>query len=201
MNRLLATALLATGLTAAIPAEQAISGSDPFLGQMSWFAGNFAPRGWALCDGQLLSINSNQALFSLLGTTYGGDGRTSFALPDVRSRVAIHEGQGPGLSTYRLGQRGGEELVTLNVTTMPSHTHSVQLKGASGAADGTDPAGSALASTSGALYSEGATPNAAMAANSVTEDNAGGNQAHENRMPYLTLNCIIALQGTFPSRN
>jgi microcystin-dependent protein len=174
--------------------------SDPYLGQISMFAGNFAPRGWALCDGQLLSINSNQALFSLLGTTYGGDGRTTFALPDLRGRAPIHQGQGSGLSNYQLGQQGGVEQVYLNQTQIPSHTHTVQI-------NATSPVGRGQSSTSpaGTYWAEGSSyataPNTTMAGNAVTLNPTGGNQYHENRQPFAVINYIIALQGTYPSRN
>ena len=173
---------------------------EPYLGQISMFAGNFAPRGWAYCDGQLLPINSNQALFSILGTTYGGDGRTTFALPDLRGRAPIHAGQGPGLSNYQLGQRSGVEQVTLTQNQMPNHTHGVQVNAASpvGRGQGSDtPEGNYWAE--GGSYAT--TTNTTMSPNAVVVVPVGGSQAHENRQPYNTINYIIALQGTFPSRN
>ncbi|MCP3973971.1 MAG: phage tail protein [bacterium] len=106
-------------------AESELLGTDPYLGEISWFAGNFAPRGWALCNGQLLQISQNPALFSVLGTTYGGDGRTTFALPDMRGRSPIHMGTGPGLSNRRLGERGGSETTTISVANLPAHTHTI----------------------------------------------------------------------------
>ena len=145
MKPFLTAAFVAAGLTAVLPASEAKAQSEPFLGQISWFGGTFAPRGWAFCDGQLLPINQNQALYSLLGTTYGGDGRTTFALPDVRGRVPIHAGQGAGLEDFREGTKGGSETVTLNVAEMPAHSHSPQLKATSTAADGTSPSGAPLA--------------------------------------------------------
>lgn len=174
--------------------------SDPYLGQISMFAGNFAPRGWAFCDGQLLPISQNQALFSLLGTTYGGDGVTTFALPDLRGRAPIHAGNGPGLSNYPLGQRGGLEQVTLAISQLPNHAHTAQVNATSpvGRGQGSDtPVNNFWAE--GGSYS--ATSNATMSANAVTVQPTGGNQPHENRQPYATINYIIALQGTFPSRN
>jgi microcystin-dependent protein len=181
--------------------------SDPFLGQITIFAGNFAPRNWAFCDGQLLSINQNQALFAILGTTYGGDGRTTFGLPDLRGRVAIGKGQGAGLSSYPLGSRGGQERVTLVETQIPSHDHT-----AASVANAVMPAGNSNdavnnfwaddAGVSSGTYHTGPA-NAEMNASAIstTVNNAGGGQNHENRQPYLAMNYIIALQGLFPSRN
>lgn len=172
------------------------SANQPFIGEVAWVPYNFAPRGWAFCDGQLLPIASNTALFSLLGTTYGGDGRTTFGLPDVRSRTLIHEGHGPGLTSRPLGQKGGEESVTLNESQMPSHTHTQMAS--SGSATDTSPAGNVLASPSRTrIYDD--TANVAMDGSVI--GNAGGNLPHNNMQPYTTLNCIIALQGIFPSRN
>lgn len=185
---------------------------DPLLGQITLFAGNFAPRGWALCEGQLLAISQNTALFSILGTTYGGDGRTTFALPDLRGRAPIQSGTGPGLSTRQLGSRGGQETHTLNTLEMPSHNHiansASKLHGQSAAGD--DDAISpgvtlASGSNSGSEIFSSSAPNTEMNTNSVTTTtttlNQGGNQAHNNMQPYLTINYIIALQGIFPSRN
>ena len=155
------------------------------------FAGNFAPRQWAFCDGQLLPISSNSALFSILGTTYGGDGRTTFALPDLRGRVPIHQGHGPGLSDYRLGQKSGAENVTLTVAQLPSHNHSVG-GSESGATKGPE---NAVPGTPGA-YSPSA--DVQMAASMI--GNTGGNQGHPNLQPYTVVNFIIAVQGIFPSR-
>lgn len=170
---------------------------DPFLGQIIMFGGNFAPRGWAFCDGQLLPIASYSALFSILGTIYGGDGRTTFALPDLRGRAPIHEGVGPGLETYRQGQRGGVEHVTLNITQIPSHTHLAAAKAASGV-DADTPAGNTW--SNGEVYSSGK-PTETMDTGAISVLNAGGSQSHENRPPFLVVNYIIALQGVFPSRS
>ena len=184
------------------------------------FGGNFAPRGWALCDGQLLPISQNQALFSILGTTYGGDGRTTFALPDMRGRVPLHPGTGPGLATYGLGQKGGTENETLSVAQIPSHSHSTTTRMAGTAtlmAYGTsgkgnervkNPAGNALTHGTQKIYS-GEEADTAMDSSSialtiggsVSVGNTGGGQAHNNLQPYLAVNFIIALNGTFPSRN
>jgi len=174
---------------------------DPFLGEIRMFAGNFAPRGWALCDGQLLPISNNTALFSLLGTTYGGDGRTTFALPDLRGRAPIHAGQGPGLTNKTLGQKGGEETVLLTVNQLPSHTHTAQINADSTVATSDIPKGALPARNAGSTPQYGNTPNTALSANSISINTVGGNQAHPNMQPYITINYIIALQGIYPSRN
>ncbi|MEN0054285.1 MAG: tail fiber protein [Mucilaginibacter sp.] len=177
---------------------------NPFLGTVSLFAGNFAPRGWALCNGQLMSIAQNSALFSLLGTTYGGDGITTFALPDLRGRAPIHWGQGPGLTNRELGEASGSENVTLVVTQMPQHNHIVSASTTT-ATQGS-PAGNVLAVSTdpGAgsaplNFIEPASINTTMAPGTISP--AGGNQPHNNMQPYLTITFIIALQGIYPSRN
>ena len=172
--------------------------AEPYLGEIRMFGFNFAPEGWALCNGQLLPISQNTALFSLLGTYYGGNGTTTFALPNLQSSVAIHQGQGPGLSPYVIGQTGGVENVTLTPGQMPQHTHNVQCN--SGGGNQASPAGGypAVESTGTSLdYSNtaGSTMNSAM--NSV----AGSSQPHQNIQPYLVVNFCIALQGIYPSRN
>lgn len=165
--------------------------SEPFIGQITLFAGNFAPRGWALCQGQILAINTNQALFSILGTTYGGNGQTTFALPDLRGRAALSSGQGPGLSSRDLGEVGGTETVTLTTNQIPQHTHPI---GATqSASTGSRPADKVNAA--GGAYSD--TSDAAMKPTGI----AGGSQPHDNMEPFLVLNYIIALEGIFPSRN
>lgn len=169
---------------------------DPFVGEIRLFAGNFAPTGWARCDGQILPISQNTALFSLLGTTYGGDGRTTFALPDLRNRVPVHQGQGPGLSLRPLGEPGGSDSVTLLSTEMPAHTH--QVRGLPDPAESAVPAGKALARGVNLTPYAGAA-NVAMHPGAVNL--AGGNQPHNNQAPYLTLTFIIALQGVFPPRS
>lgn len=177
---------------------------DPFLGEITIFAGLFAPRGWALCHGQLLAINSNEALFSLLGTNYGGDGRTTFGLPDLRGRVLIHQGRGPGLSSYALGQKGGTETVTLFGGQLPSHNHAVRAIDAPGTS--TDPTDKMIAkdlvevAPNNNLESRsfGTDTPAAMANEAISS--TGGSQPHPNIMPYLALNYIISLDGAFPSR-
>lgn len=171
---------------------------EPLMGEIKMFAGNFAPRGWALCDGQLLAISQHQALFSILGTVYGGDGRTTFALPDLRSRVPMHPGSGPGLTPRTLGEKGGEETNTLSVSQIPSHTHNVNVveeDGNESIPTGNVPAGTKVLDKE---YSSNS-PNATM--NSETISNTGGGQPVNNVQPYTTVNFIIALQGVFPSSN
>ncbi len=171
---------------------------DPFIGQIMMFGGNFAPRGWANCDGQLLSISSNTSLFSILGTTYGGDGKSTFALPDLRGRAPIHEGTGPGLSTRSLGSKGGEQTVTLTSAQMPAHRHGFRCAAERGNSD--DPAGMFNAKTRATtddLYG----PSGAATMNADIVNETGGSGAHDNMMPYLTVTYVIALQGIYPSRN
>ncbi|RMG86774.1 MAG: phage tail protein [Chloroflexi bacterium] len=166
--------------------------SEPFVGEIRMFAGNFAPRGWAFCDGQLLPISQYDALFSLLGTAYGGDGRTTFGLPDMRGRIPVHAGHG-----HRLGQRAGVESVTLTANQIPTHTH--VMRGSTSGLLGIEPAGSFLGSTSGDLYTADETPDTNMANESISA--VGGSQSHSNMMPYLCIHFIIALFGIYPSRH
>ncbi|MGB0101952.1 MAG: tail fiber protein [Nocardioides sp.] len=171
--------------------------ADPFVAEIRVFPFNFAPRGWARCDGQLLPLSQNPALFSLLGTTYGGNGASTFALPDLRGRAPMHPGQGPGLSRRSLGEDGGSETVTLGESEIPSHTHALL-------ADTTDPADTNVPGTSAAFArSEGgaayqSAPDATLAPEALVP--AGGGQPHNNMQPYLTLHFNIALQGVFPPR-
>lgn len=172
--------------------------SEPFLAEVRIVGFNFAPRGWAFCDGQILPINQNQSLYSLLGTTYGGDGRTSFGLPDLRGRVPIHTGRSDGGSQQVLGQKGGEETHTLSVAEMPAHDHKAQASSQN--ADQNNPQNTVLGQALN-LYipaSSGPTPQSLLPA---TVANAGGSQAHNNMQPTLVLNFCIALRGLFPSRN
>ncbi|MCB2154815.1 tail fiber protein [bacterium] len=169
--------------------------SEPFIGEIRMFAGNFAPRSWAFCDGQLLAVSQNDALFSLFGTIYGGDGRTTFGLPDLRGRVPIHAGTGPGLSPRNIGSKGGQEKVTLTVNQLPSHGHSLQAT--SEASTQRQPAGQAVASATGQVYNELLDPHTM---NSASIANAGGSQTHTNLMPCLCVNFIVALAGIYPSR-
>ncbi|WP_430812432.1 MULTISPECIES: phage tail protein [unclassified Carboxylicivirga] len=175
--------------------------SEGMIGEIRMFAGNFAPRGWALCDGQLLSIAQNSALFSILGTTYGGDGRTTFALPDLRGRVPVHAGSGPGLSPYALGQKGGAETTTLSVGNLPAHSHnaSVVNKVNNDEATSDDPSGKYPAVSGENMYHE--LSNAESAVSTVMVENTGEGQAFDQRQPYATINYIICLQGIYPSRN
>jgi microcystin-dependent protein len=172
--------------------------SDPFLGQILLVPYNFAPRGWAFCQGQILSIAQNTALFSLLGTTYGGNGQTTFALPDLRGRFPNGSGQGPGLSNYSLGQMSGTESVTLTPQQMPLHTHQLMAYSEDGNQGNPNPHVLATAGGSPPPYSN-QMPNVQMASAAI--GNAGGSQPFQALPPYLTLNYIIALQGIFPSRN
>ncbi|MDH3588055.1 MAG: tail fiber protein [Gammaproteobacteria bacterium] len=174
--------------------------SEPFIGQIVQFGGNFAPRSWALCDGQLLAISSNQALFSILGTTYGGDGRTTFGLPDLRGRVPMHPGSGPGLTPRQLGQKGGQENVTLTTQQIPQHNHDMFVTDEAGNA--ASPGGKVLATESKGDTDYGDLPNPPvdkLVQNAIS--NTGGGQSHTNIQPFQCINFIIALQGTFPSRN
>ena len=176
--------------------------ATPFLGEIYMLGFSFAPRGYALCDGQLLSIQQNAALFALLGTYYGGNGVQTFALPDLRGRAPIHQGQGPGLSNYSMGQSGGQENHTLTQGEMPQHTHQLQAYGS---------AGTSRTAQNNLLGSESqnktsfyapvppGSPNVLMSPQSLA--NAGGTQPHNNMQPYLVINFSIALAGIFPSRN
>jgi len=170
--------------------------SDPFVAEIRLFAGNFAPTGWALCNGQLMPISQNTALFSLLGTFYGGDGKSTFALPNLQGSSPLGQGQGPGLSEYFLGQTGGVSAVTLLQSEMPFHSH--QLQGATDDVNSLSPIGAMPgAAESAGLYRTGA--NATMAA--TAQFVQGGSLPHNNRQPYLGLTFIIALQGVYPPRS
>ncbi|AQR74747.1 phage tail protein [Sphingomonas sp. LM7] len=170
--------------------------ADPFVAEIRVFPFNFAPRGWAWCNGQLLPLSQNTALFSLLGTTYGGNGKSNFALPDLQGSVPFHPGQGPGLGLYDLGQIGGSETVTLLESEIPAHTHALQ-GAASDVAETNIPTGNALTRSSLNIYSSTLTA-ATLAIGALAP--AGGGQPHNNMMPYLTFYFSIALQGVFPPR-
>ncbi len=171
--------------------------SEPFVGEIRMFAGNFAPRGWAFCDGQLLAVSQNDALFSLLGTIYGGDGRTTFGLPDMRGRIPNHAGTGPGLSPRPLGQKTGSETETLTVNQLPSHNHDMSVSTDAGSQSTSN--GQYLASSPNVRIFRPAGPNSSLLNTSVT--NFGGSGSHTNVMPFLCVNFIIALVGIYPSRN
>ena len=170
--------------------------ADPFVAEIRIFPFNFAPRGWAWCDGQLMPLSQNTALFSLLGTTYGGNGKSNFALPDIQGRAVMHPGQGPGLSLHDLGETGGSETVTLLESEIPAHSHAMNAS----QADGTErsPAGQLLATGIG--ISQYQTPASQTALSPSAVAPAGGDQPHNNLQPYLTFYFCIALQGVFPPR-
>ena len=171
--------------------------SEPFVGEVRMFAGNFAPRGWAFCDGQLLAVSQNDALFSLFGTIYGGDGRTTFGLPDLRGRIPIHAGSGPGLSPRRLGAKAGSENETLTVNQLPSHTHN--MTGIQSNATLPDPQNHRLGTnTIIQPYSTTESLDTNMASTAI--GNVGGSRSHSNLMPFLCINFIVALVGIYPSR-
>ena len=172
--------------------------ADPFLSEIRIFSFNFAPQGWAMCNGQFLPINQNQALFSLLGTTYGGNGQTTFALPDLRGRAPIHFG-----NSITLGERAGEENHTITQGEMPAHTHTVTaIAPGNGGSNVNNPSGAFLSNSAPAeIYGNAAGSPGLLALNPAAISSIGGSQAHNNMQPSLTLNLCIALQGIFPSRN
>jgi microcystin-dependent protein len=174
-----------------------MAAQDAYIGELMLVPYNFAPRGYVECNGQLLSIASNTALFSILGTTYGGDGRTTFGIPNLNDRTPLHVGQGPGLSNYSLGQSGGAPTHTLTVNEMPQHSHSIAVSSDVGTSD--DPSGKyhAASGTNAPMYAS--PPNTTFA--STTLGSTGGGQAHNNWQPYLGLKWVICIQGIFPSRN
>ena len=172
--------------------------SEPFLAEIRIFAGTFAPRNWAFCDGQIIPISQNTALFSLIGTTYGGDGRSTTALPNLQGRAPMHPGRGPGLTSRQLGQRGGTEVVTLAEGQMPDHNHLFQ--GDRGRANSTSPLDKTVVRASSFLpYQQEVTNNLVDMADAALP-NTGGSQTHNNMQPFLAINFIIALQGLYPDR-
>ena len=172
--------------------------SQPYIGEIRMFGGSFAPAGWAMCNGQLIPISENDALFNLIGTTYGGDGQSTFALPNLQSRVPIHMGQGPGIAqTYQIGESGGTESVTLTTQSIPQHTHPAMCSNAAGS--GSDPSGGVWATSDTTQYQTGSGPNTNMGSMPTTP--AGGSQPHDNLIPFLVVTYIISLFGIFPSQN
>ncbi|MEM7370435.1 MAG: tail fiber protein [Bacteroidota bacterium] len=178
----------------------------PFIGQITMFGGTFAPTGWAFCDGQLLAVSGNDALFSLLGTIYGGDGRTTFGLPDLRGRVALHKGSGPGLSNINLGARGGHEFITLNTNNLPNHNHpvSMSLHFRNEVGDETNPGSGSFAIAPAQIYhADGPTSSSTFHSGTITAPNtgsSGGGSSYNNHQPFQVINYIIALTGEYPSR-
>ena len=171
--------------------------SEPYAGEIRMFAGNFAPRGWAFCDGQLLGISQNDALFSLFGTFYGGDGRTNFGLPDLRGRIPIDAGQGPGLNLKRLGQKGGAENVTLTTNQIPAHTHT--LRAATGGTPAASPVGNLPGQDRSVMFVNTNDSPTNFASNLIGNNN--GSRSHTNMMPFLCVHFIVALFGIYPSSN
>ena len=174
--------------------------AEPFIGQVMLVGWNFAARGWALCDGQLLPISQYSAVFSLLGTTFGGDGRNTFGLPDLRGRVPVHVGNGPGLASVSWGEKAGVNDVTLNTTQIPSHNHSVTLRAENRNGNETDPTNNMLAA-GGSYRAQVAADDVSMNPAAITQQNVGGNLSHTNMQPFLGMYYEIALQRIFPSRS
>ena len=195
LSRTLLTIIGAAAFVSGIGWSTPATASDPFIGTIRYFAFNFAPRGWAHCDGQLMSVSQNDALFSLFGTTYGGDGRSTTALPNMQGRAPMHPGRGPGLTDRRLGEGGGTETVTLSEAQMPQHTHTLRATDEDG--NRQDPTGNAFARGT-PMYLP---PPQTLGAMSNALPDAGGSQPHNNLQPFLAMNFIIALVGLYPSRS
>jgi len=198
--------LLSSLLLVSVLHVQMARAQEPYIGEVGWFGFSFCPRGWADANGQLLDISQNTALFSLYGTTYGGDGRTTFALPDLRGRVSLHTGQGPGLPNFRQGSKGGSATTTLTTAQIPAHKHAINVS--SGVASYSDGSNGVLGSSASAsnrrnndvyIYDAPGTANQQLAADSMGD--TGGGQSHDNMQPYLTLRACVALIGIYPSRN
>ena len=171
--------------------------AQPYVGEIRMFGGNFAPLGWAFCNGALQSISQNQTLYQLLGTTYGGDGVNTFGLPDLQGRIPVHQGQGAGLQNYVLGQKGGVETVTLTVAQLPSHSHTAMGSASGGAAS--TPMGATWGNSAIANKSFGPGTSANNSMNPGSMGMTGGNQPHDNLLPFVVLSFIIALNGVYPS--
>jgi microcystin-dependent protein len=191
--RVLLFLVVVVAVVACVPA----GAQNPYLGEIRYVAFNFAPKGWMTCSGQLLAISENQALFQLLGTTFGGDGKSTFGLPDMRGRVPVGTGQGLGLTNRTLGEQGGQESVALTVAQMPAHRHTLNASNAAASSNG--PAGNVLAATSSTAIYTNQAPDVTLEAASVNI--RGQSQPHENMQPYLGMTCVIAVQGIFPSPN
>jgi len=192
-------ALATLGLAAVLQSQPASAQAEPLLGQIMCGGWNFVPRGWAALDGQLMSIAQNTALFSLLGTTYGGDGRTTFALPDMRGRFPMHVGMGPGLTNRNLGESSGSETNTLTTAQLPAHAHVVSPLGSNNDANSVSPAGKVPAAKARTtLYTD---PSNLVAEAAAVTSAVGGGQPVNNMPPYVTFTCVIAVEGIFPSRN
>lgn len=173
--------------------------SDCFIGEIRMFGGNYAPLGWAQCDGQTLSISQNEALYSLIGTTYGGDGSTNFKLPEMRGRIPIHRGTGTGLTPRTIAQSFGSETATVDTGQLPQHTHALYASTSNGTSN--SPAGNVLAGNASTFQIYTATATAPVAMNPSALGMAGGNSTHQNMMPTQCVNFIIALEGIFPTQN
>jgi microcystin-dependent protein len=191
-------AFAAVTALAGLQAMPAAAQSEPFLGQIMCAGFNFAPNGWARLDGQLLSISQNTALFALLGTQYGGNGQTTFALPDMRGRTIISDGQGPGLSNHTVGEAAGQETTTLSVSNLPPHSHTFAPLGSTNDANSISPAGKVASSKARTTLYTDPTNIVAMQASSTSA--VGGSAPFNNMQPYVTINCFMAIQGVFPSR-
>ncbi len=186
-----------------VASPHANASPDPYLGELTLYPYNFCPRGWAPADGKLLSISENTALFSLYGTTFGGDGRNTFALPDLRGRTVVGTGEGPGLTNRRWGQRFGSEVTTLSEQNLPAHSHEASMIATNGSPDVPSPAGSSVANFTGGGFNTYSTeaPNEEMAKGSVAISSTGGSQPFNNVQPSVAVQYCVAMQGVFPSRN
>jgi len=199
LSKFLIVAVAVTVLGAGVSVSRPAQAAEPFIGQIQYFPYSFAPRSWTDCNGQLLQIAQNTALFSLFGTIYGGDGRTTFGIPDMRGRGPLHQGTGPGLTNRRIGQSGGSETVTLSLTQIPSHRHSLNAHNDRRGSNTPDPTGAVLANDRRDETYSSEVPDTVLHSDSITA--TGGGQAHDNMAPFLTVRCSVALQGTFPSRS